>query len=546
MKENWKYKKLFYVMLGIVIISLGFTAVILSGLMDDADGKEGRYWFFEESMQTGNPVKLENAYIYSNASGQFEFLYDNITYTIEGKLAEEFSGVADVIVEGDKIAKVYIKPEERSGVLHSYDDKSLAVICEATDVEASADGSTVTEQVESLVRKESIPVYKMKEDKVVQSNWNQVIIGTSKVRCVMDGGQVSAMIIEESLPSDIRVVIKNGSSIYYSELFVKKQSDGSLVNVAEAMQAQKVKEFEIADESGLVLCDAQGKSLGEAYEGMFRVLQTEEGMVLINQLPIETYVKYVLPSEMPKSFHEEALKAQAVCARTFAYAHMSNQSYAKFGANLDDSTAFQVYHSTGRFEETDAAVDATAGEFITCNGELITCYYFSTSAGMTNDMSVWGSKTPEYIAMRKSEDTQSPFYKWTAYLDTANVKEDSYGKLTAAEVISKNNAGYVTELKLTYENKTITLKNENDIRATMGKYLEETVLNNGKVRTDLSMIPSASFTVTEVSEGKIVLTGGGFGHGIGMSQYGADQMADAGSDYKTIIEYYFNHVAVKK
>lgn len=545
MKENWKYKKLFYIMLGVVVISLGFTAVVLSGLIDDADGKEGKYWFFEEAKQTGKPVELENAYVYSNANGQLEFLYDNITYTIEGSLAQEFSGVADIVVEGDKVAKVYSKPEEKKGILHSYDDKSMAVMSKLEAVEAAADGNQAAEQVENLVRQASIPIYKVEADKVVQSNWNQVIIGTSNVRCVMENGIVSAMIIEESLPSDIRVIIKNGSSIYYPELFVKKQSDGSLINAKEVMAAHGLKELEIQDANGLVLCNAAGKALGEAYEGMFRVIQTEEGMVLINQLPIETYVKYVLPSEMPKSFHAEALKAQAVCARTFAYAHMRNQSYAKYGANLDDSTAFQVYHSTGRFAETDAAVDATAGEIITCNGELITCYYFSTSAGMTNDMSVWGSKTPEYIVMCKSEDTQSPFYKWTAYLDITGVKEEAYGALKSAEIISKNVAGYVTELKLTYQNKTITLTNENDIRSIMGKYLEETVLNNGKVRTDLSMIPSASFTVKEASDGKIVLSGGGFGHGIGMSQYGADQMADAGSDYKSIVEYYFKNVAVK-
>lgn len=545
MKENWKYKKLFYIMLGVVVISLGFTAVVLSGLIDDADGEEGKYWFFEESIQTGKPVELENAYVYSNASGQFEFLYDNITYTIDGKLAQEFSGVADIVVEGDKIAKVRIKPNSTNGVLHSYDDISIAVLSEAADVAAGTEGNETANQIEKLARDTSLPVYKLEADKVVQSNWNQMIVGASKIRCIMDGGQVTAVIIEESLPSDIRVVIKNGGSVFYSELYVKKQSDGSLLNVKAMMTEQGVEELEINDASGLILCNADGEALEEAYEGMFRVVKTDEGLVLVNQLPIETYVKYVLPSEMPKSFHEEALKAQAVCARTFAYAHMSNQSYAMYGANLDDSTAFQVYHNTGRFAETDAAVDATAGEIITCNGELITCYYFSTSAGMTNDMTVWGSKTPEYIAMCKSEDTQSPFYKWTSYLDITGVKEDSYGLLTSAEVTAKNDAGYVTGLKLTYENETITLTNENDIRGVLGKYLEETVLNNGKIRTDLSMIPSASFTVTEIADGKIVLSGGGFGHGIGMSQYGADQMADGGSDYKAIIEYYYHNIVVK-
>ena len=67
-----------------------------------------------------------------------------------------------------------------------------------------------------------------------------------------------------------------------------------------------------------------------------------DGYVLVNELPIETYLRYVLPSEMPTYFSYEALKAQAVCARTFAYKQMRQNAYAEYGANLDDSTAYQV------------------------------------------------------------------------------------------------------------------------------------------------------------------------------------------------------------
>lgn len=547
MKEKWKYKKLFYLMLMIVVFSLGVTAIIVSGMIDETDGKEGKYWFFEESLQTGKVVELENAYVYSSTNGQIEFLYDNINYSIEGNLEQSFTGVADIVVDGDKISKVRIKPDVTSGVLHSYNENTITVMCKTEDVSTSVDGSELetANNIEELMRENALPIYKIEEEKIVQANWNHMIIGTSKVRCVMENGQVCAVIIEESLPTDIRVVIKNGSSIFYTELYVKKQSDGSLINVSSHMAEQGLEVFELSDDKGLVLCDEDGNALGETYEGSFRVINTENGLVLVNQLPIETYVKYVLPSEMPKSFHEEALKAQAVCARTFAYAHMSNQSYAMYGANLDDSTSFQVYHAAGRFAETDAAVDATSGEIITCNGDLITCYYFSTSAGMTNDMSVWGSKTPEYIAMCKSEDTESPFYRWKAYLDISSVHEADRGTLKSIEIIASNSAGYVTEVKLIYDKETVVVTKENDIRKALGVHLQETVLNNGKIRTDLSMIPSANFKVLEVTDTQIVLEGGGFGHGIGMSQYGANQMANANFGYKAIIEHYYNNVVVK-
>ncbi|MBQ6811970.1 MAG: SpoIID/LytB domain-containing protein, partial [Agathobacter sp.] len=284
---------------------------------------------------------------------------------------------------------------------------------------------------------------------------------------------------------------------------------------------------------------------------------------------METYVKYVLPSEMQVNFGHEALKAQAVCARTYAYSQMKNQSYARYGANLDDSTAFQVYHNNGRYPETDAAVEETTGEVISCNGKLITCYYYSTSPGVTNDMSSWENTNPAYIDIQGEEqlngldltksddfsaymrdetesfDKSSPMYRWKAILNLSEIKETDYGKLESVKITERNDAGYVTGIDLVYEDETINLKNENAIRTILGKYLQETVLNNESVRTNFTMIPSACFEVVEQSGDKVVLRGGGFGHGIGMSQYGAKGMAEAGYRYKDIISYYYENVVVK-
>lgn len=548
MKENWKYKKLFYVMLLITIISLGFTAVVVGKLVEDADTSEEKYWFFKESMQTGEEVTLFNAYVYSNAGGRLEFLHDNIVYTIDGYLSEKYEGVADVVVYGDKIARVCAKTEAISGVLHSYDEDSVAILREVTDVVTKPEGGgtiETTEDIKEVVKDANVQIYKWEDNKVTEADWNQVIVGTSKIQCVIEDGQVCAVVIEETLPSDVRVLIKNDSSIFYSQLYIKKLSDGELVDVIAQMEEDDLTTLEISDANGLALCDSKGNITSETYEGTFRIRKEADGLILVNQLPIETYVKYVLPSEMPTTFHEEALKAQAVCARTFAYAHIRNQTYAQYGANLDDSTSFQVYNKTGRYTETDAAVDATKGEIITQNDQIVTCYYFSTSAGMTNDMSVWGTKTPAYIYSCESEDTDSPFYRWTAYLDTTEVQESEYGALKSIKIIEKNASGYVTEVQMVYENSIITLTNENDIRKALGSYLQKTILNNGKERTDLSMIPSACFTVSVAENGQIVLEGGGFGHGIGMSQYGANQMAKQGIGYKDIILHYFCDVIVQ-
>ena len=142
-------------------------------------------------------------------------------------------------------------------------------------------------------------------------------------------------------------------------------------------------------------------------------------------------------------------------------------------------------------------------------------------------------------------DSESSFYRWNAVLDTSAVKDASKGALQNLSVKARNEAGYITAIELEYANTTEVLRNENDIRRVLGAYQTEIQLNNGQVRTDLSMVPSGCFEVVEVSDGKIVLRGGGFGHGIGMSQYGAKGMAELGYGYKEIINYYYENVVVE-
>ena len=320
----------------------------------------------------------------------------------------------------------------------------------------------------------------------------------------------------------------------------------------------------------IVVCDSNGKAVEEMFEGKLHFYFEPQGLVIVNELAIETYLKYVLPSEMPRNFGSEALKAQAVCARTYAFVHMNNQSYAKYGANMDDTTNFQAYHNTHRTEQTDAAVDATIGEVVTCNGELISCYYYSTSPGVTNDITSWGGDQRDYSAcagleftngldLTKEEDfsrfikTQqmsydaiSNYYRWKAVLDISVVKDKEKGAMTAISVIKRNEAGYVTELEVTYENTTEILRKENEIRKILGKYLQEVILQNEQVKTNISMLPSACFEVLTNSDGQIVLRGGGNGHGIGMSQYGARGMAEKGYNYKEILDYYYKNIVVKK
>ena len=547
-------KKITIVILIITIISLVFTGIILMKMLKDTAETETRAWFFEESIQTGQTVVLKNAYIISNEGEKLKFLYDYKTYEVEGSMSQTHTGIADIHIDGEKISKVSIKPDYVEGVLQSYTEREV-----------------VLKEHGAEQKNSSLPIYQVEDGQVKQKEWTQMIIGVSNIQCTMEKGIVCGIILQEDVvPTDIRVLMKNGTDIFHPQIYVKKQSDGNIVNINQHMGEAGILTFTLEDENGLVVCDSAGNALEEMFEGKLHFYMEPSGIVMVNELPMETYLKYVLPSEMPKSFGEEALKAQAVCARTYAYVHMNNQSYARYGANIDDTTTFQAYHNTYRTEETDAAIEATMGEVATCNGELISCYYFSTSPGVTNNTSSWGSGESDYIAcagfefsegldLKKdvdfsrfmsqqvmSYDAVSNYYRWKAVLDVSTIHDKDKGALKTIAVKKRNDGGYVTELELSYENSTEVLKKENEIRRVLGMYLQEVILQNEDVRTDLSMLPSACFEVLANTDGQIVLRGGGNGHGIGMSQYGARGMAEKGYNYKEIIDYYYENVVVKK
>ena len=553
MKFDPKYKRVTVIILLIVGICLVITGLILSKLMKETNGTEGEYWFFEESLSTGQPIVLENVYITTITDNSFSFIYDHMNYEVEGMLEESYIGVANISIMGDKIEKISIKPDFIEDVLSGYTQNAI-----------------VTKSKGQWNREDVLPLYKVDDTHVTQVDWNETIIGVSNLRYILDDGLVCAIIIEEeAVPRDIRVVIKNGSDIFYNNVYIKTRSNGALIDADAYFSSNSEQILSLNDGFGLEICDSNGAPMEVPFEGYLYVYKTDNGYVVVNELDMETYLKYVVPSEMQISYGHEALKAQAVCARTYAYSQMYNQSYAAYGANIDDSTAFQAYHNQSRYPESDAAVDETAGEVITCNGELIPCYYYSTSPGVTNNMTAWESEDTEYIACSGMEfannlnlqiesdfskfiqqqvecyDSGSSFYRWNSVLDISSAKDADKGKLLGLSIKARNEAGYITAIELQYENSTEIIRNEYDIRYVLGLYQTEIQLNNGQIRTDIDMVPSACFEVAEISEGKIVLRGGGFGHGIGMSQYGAKSMAEFGHSYKDIINYYYENVVVE-
>ncbi len=208
------------------------------------------------------------------------------------------------------------------------------------------------------------------------------------------------------------------------------------------------------DSDGKISLLSVNRSQGTpAYRGTIEIRKTGQGFVVINELPIEEYLYGVVPSEMPVSYPMEALKAQAICARTYVYAHLESPGYAEYGAHVDDSTGYQVYNNTTEKEEAIRAVQETKGEVVRLNGELVDTYYYSTSCGFGADERVWNpgegkkvsyltaasiSETPAFTAQDMCRgdyfheflhnppetdfERQEPWYRWSITVESIDTE----------------------------------------------------------------------------------------------------------------------------
>ena len=492
-----------------------------------------------ETNKINENIVYENAYIVSNEDNTINFVCGGKLFSTDGTMQENYTGVADISVVDGKIKKISSKPDVMTGKMLSYNEGQM-------NIEGTGQMPMVSKQ---------IPVYDASGENVQEIAIDELVVGAEELSYVLDSGKICA-IVRNNDPdlTYIRVLLKNGSDELWDDIAVEVSADPGgtqtlMINdeQTDIRKIESIKQyFEQSGSDTIKISPANGFFLfdGHTYVGVLECRQYDGGITAVNTINVEDYVRYVLPSEMPSTYDAQALMAQAVCARTFAYAQMHNGTYADYGANIDDSTAYQVYNSGGTYESTDKAVKDTAHQVITCGGELITCYYFSTSPGMTEDMEVWDSQTPQYIKKVRSEDDNSPYYRWKAALDASEYTDEKIGKLTAINVEKTSDSGYVLSVTLEGTEGKITYKTENDIRKALGRYLKSIELNDGSKRENLTMIPSACFTVEKSGDGQFILSGGGFGHGIGRSQCGAGKMAENGASYNDIIGYYYKDVTI--
>ena len=129
-----------------------------------------------------------------------------------------------------------------------------------------------------------------------------------------------------------------------------------------------------------------------SYRGTIVLYPSDKGIAIVNELPLEEYLCAVVPSEMPASYHMEALKAQAICARCYAYNQTRNISYPEYNAHVDDSVSFQVYNNSKEQERSTEAVMETAGQMLWYGDQVAMTYFYSTSSGESTSVEAWGTK----------------------------------------------------------------------------------------------------------------------------------------------------------
>ena len=299
---------------------------------------------------------------------------------------------------------------------------------------------------------------------------------------------------------------------------------------------------------------------GKPYRGDALVQATAAGRVTaVNVLDVERYLLGVVPQEIGRLGDTliEAAKAQAVAARTYAVKYMGRR--ASQGFDVFATTEDQVYGGAGAEHPTvDRAVLETAGEIIAYNGQPIEAYYHSTCAGRTAAIDeVWNERPVPYLvsvsdidpATGEGYDQRSGRYRWTqrwtvqqitgilnrTLADSLPAGVSSIGTIRDMRVLERTPSGRIRALRIRTSNGDFTVGKDR-IRWI---FLTPAGVPLNSSKFDVQLVRDAG-QVTEV-----VATGGGWGHGIGMCQWGAMGRARAGQDYRTILGAYYPGTTIR-
>jgi len=311
-------------------------------------------------------------------------------------------------------------------------------------------------------------------------------------------------------------------------------------------------------------------------------------LLVLNELDLESYLYGVVPAEMPFDWPLEALKAQAVASRTYALKRIHEGSSSDLPYDINTTVSDQVYRGyEAEKESANQAVDATRGEVLTYQGELITAAFHSCSGGYTeNNENVWkGIAVPYLRGVPSPGEEGSKYFQWSRTVTVSamtqkieELKKVALGQITGLEVLERGVSGRIKTLNVIGTTGTCTISGEElrkvaDLPSALVNWESNNQLKlfvlSGSGTQEIS--PNQAFVLSpsglsplpkkvgilsfyglkeeEFSaelEEFLVFTGNGWGHGVGMPQWGAKARAEEGKGYQEILTYYYQGVLVEK
>ncbi len=260
--------------------------------------------------------------------------------------------------------------------------------------------------------------------------------------------------------------------------------------------------------------------MGTHYTGVIDVWKGDNSLYLINELPIEDYVMDVVAVEVRPDWEMEALKAQAVISRTYALYQKKKNGNSIY--HIASSVIDQVYKGNNPDPRVSYAVEETKGEILTFDNIPIEAFYHSTCGGKTeNPEDVFGKSYP-YLKPVESACDLPPYAKWERNIQLSEIEEAlNIPGIKELSIKSYTSTERVKEVEITTNSGHTTISAV-DLRKALG----------------WKNLPSTNFHLTRVGD-SLVFKGEGYGHGVGLCQWGTLQMAREGKNYKEILSFFY-------
>ena len=297
--------------------------------------------------------------------------------------------------------------------------------------------------------------------------------------------------------------------------------------VCQGMKLESQKKYAIKALAGFT------KINNKIFEGHFTLVPKKNHLLVINNLPLEKYVRGVVAAEMPQSFHEQALKAQSIAARTYALFQKKRNSHRIY--DLENSTWHQVYKEPLYLDaQFIRKIKSSKDLVLTFNNKIFESFYHASCGDKTETPNnVWKnvSKTSNFIYKNRISpyDQKVKKLNWTiTFLPELGHHFGQFGLIKSLEIVSRSTGNRVEKIKITGTNKSKTITGT-QFRRLFGH----------------NFIRSLLFDLQKKNN-HWVLKGKGWGHGVGLSQWGAQQMAVDNKSHQEIINFYYPGAKIKK